>query len=132
MFDLNNKFRKLANVKTYSSSLQFELINLRTDVEPRYVNLGKCCSQGERIKFISLFKKYKDVFSWTYKELKTYDTNIIQHVILIRAGVKPYQHPLRKMHPKLEPLIQSEVKKLLDAKIILKVKHSEWVSIWCQ
>ena len=32
------------------------------------------------------------------------------------------------MHPKLETLIQSEVKKLLDAKIIFKVRHSEWVS----
>ena len=32
------------------------------------------------------------------------------------------------MHPKIEPLIQSEVKKLLDAKIIFKVRHSEWVS----
>ena len=32
------------------------------------------------------------------------------------------------MHPKLEPLIQSEVKKLLDARIIFKVRHSEWVS----
>ena len=32
------------------------------------------------------------------------------------------------MHPKLEPLIQSEVKKLLDAKIIFKVRHSKWVS----
>ena len=35
---------------------------------------------------------------------------------------------MRKMHPKLEPLIQSEVKKLLDAKNIFKVKHLEWVS----
>ena len=32
------------------------------------------------------------------------------------------------MHPKREPLIQSEVKKMLDAKIIFKVIHSEWVS----
>ena len=32
------------------------------------------------------------------------------------------------MHPKLEPLIQSEVNKLLDARIVFKVKHSEWVS----
>ena len=32
------------------------------------------------------------------------------------------------MHPKLELLIQSEVKKLLDARIIFKVRHSEWVS----
>ena len=32
------------------------------------------------------------------------------------------------MHPKLEPLIQNEVKKVLDAKIIFKVRHLEWVS----
>ena len=128
MFDLDNKFRKPVNVKTHSSSLQFGLINLGTEAEPRYVNLGKCCSPGERSKFISLFKQYKDVFSWTYEELKTYDTKIIQHVIPIRARDKPYQQPLRKMYPKLEPLIQSEVKKLLDAKIIFKVRHSEWVS----
>ena len=56
MFDLDNKFRKTVNVKTHSSSLQFELINLGTEAEPKYVNLGKCCSSGERSKFISLFK----------------------------------------------------------------------------
>ena len=60
--------------------------------------------------------------------MKTYDVSIIKHIIPIKAGVKPYQQPLRKMHPKLEPLIQSEVKKLLDARIIFKVRHSEWVS----
>ena len=117
MFDLNEKFRRPANVKTHSSSLQFELINLGTEMDPKYVSLGKCCSPGERSKFISLFKQYKDVFAWTYEDLKTYDTNIIQHVIPIKSGIKPYQQPLRKMHPKLEPLIQSEVKKLLDARI---------------
>ena len=55
-------------------------------------------------------------------------TNIIQHVIPIKGGIKPYQQPLRNMHPKMEPLIQREVKKLLNAKIIFKVRHSEWVS----
>ena len=28
----------------------------------------------------------------------------------------------------MEPLIQNEVRKLLDARIIFKVRHSEWVS----
>ena len=92
------------------------------------MNLGKCCSPGERSKFISLFRQYKDVFDWIYEDLMMYDTKIIQHVIPIKVGIKPYQQPLRKMHPKLKPLIQSEVKKLLDAKIIFKVRHSEWVS----
>ena len=59
--------------------------------------------------------------------MNTYDTRIIQHVIPIKAGVKSFQQPPRKMHPKLEPLIQNEVKKLLDVKIILRVRHSEWV-----
>ena len=104
--------------------MQYEMVNLGTKFEPKYVNLGKCFSLGERNKFISLFQKYKDVFAWTYEDLKTYDTRIIQHVIPIKVGVKPFQQPLRKMHPKLEPLIQSEVKKLLDAKIIFRVRHS--------
>ena len=56
MFDLDSKFRRPANVKTHRSSLQFELINLGTEVKPKYVNLGKCCALGERNKFISLFK----------------------------------------------------------------------------
>ena len=115
-------------MKTHSSTLQFKLINLGSEMVPKFMNLGKCCSPTERDKFISLFKQYKDVFAWTYQELKTYDTSIIKHVVPIKAGVKPYQQPLRKMHPKLEPLIQSEVKKLLDARIIFKVRHSEWVS----
>ena len=63
MFDLDNKFRRPANVKTHNSSLQFELINLGTQVEPKYVNLGKCSPPGERKKFISFFKQYKYVFS---------------------------------------------------------------------
>ena len=49
MFDLNRKFRKPANIKTNSSSMQYEMINLGTKAEPKYVNLGKCFSPGERI-----------------------------------------------------------------------------------
>ena len=71
MFDLHNKFIKLANVKTNSSSMQYELINLGTEAEPKYVNLGKWCSLGERSRFISLFQQYKDIFTWTYEYLKT-------------------------------------------------------------
>ena len=129
MFDLNRKFIKPSNIKTNSSSMQYELLNLGTEAEPKYVNLGNCFSHRERSKFINLFQQYKDIFSWTYEDLNTYDTSIIQHVIPIKAGVKPFQRQLRKMHPKLEPLIQNEVNKLLDAKIIFKVRNSEWVEV---
>ena len=48
MFDLHKKFRNTTSVKTNSSSMQYELINLGTEAEPKYVNLGKCCSPIER------------------------------------------------------------------------------------
>ena len=127
MFDLNKKFRNPANVKMNNSAMPDELINLGTEDEPIYVNLGKCCSPGDRSEFISLFQQYKDVFSFTYEDLKTYYTHIIQHVIPIKVGVKPFQQPLRKMNNKLEPQIQNDVKKLLDVKIIFRVRHLEWV-----
>ena len=58
MFDLQNKFRKPANVKTNSSSMQSEMVNLGSEAGPKYVNLGKCCSPAERCKFIKLFQQY--------------------------------------------------------------------------
>ena len=70
LFDLNRTFRRPTNAKIDSSSMQYELINLGTVAKPKYVNLGKCCSLGERSKFISLFQQYKDIFAWTYEDLR--------------------------------------------------------------
>ena len=41
MFDLNNKFRKPTNIKTNSSYMQYDFVNLGIEAEPKYVNLGK-------------------------------------------------------------------------------------------
>eukprot|EP00253_Pinus_taeda_P022398 PITA_22398 len=41
---------------------------------------------------------------------------------------KPVQEKLRKIHPNLEGQIKSELNKLLKAKIIFPVRHSNWVS----
>ena len=49
-------------------------------------------------------------------------------MIPIKTGVKLFQQQLRNMHPKLEPMIHNEVKNLLDANIVFKVQHSEWVA----
>ena len=70
MCDLHEKFRNQANVKSNSSSIKYELINLGTEAKPKYVNFEKCCSLGERNRFINLFQQYKDIFAWTYEDPK--------------------------------------------------------------
>jgi hypothetical protein len=71
--------------------MQFEVINLGTNNMPQNINLGKNFSLTERQAFIKLFKEYKDIFSWTYDDLKTYDTNIIQHIIPMKPQTNPFQ-----------------------------------------
>jgi len=56
----------------------------------------------EKSTFIRLLKQYKNVFAWTYDDLKTYDTSIIQHTIPMTSDEKSIQQKLRKIHPNLE------------------------------
>jgi hypothetical protein len=127
-YDLHDKFRKSVNCKMNSSSLTHENVNLGTKDNPQCINLGLGCSEQENMSFVKLFKEFKDVFAWTYDDLKTFDPNIIQHTIPIKPQTQPFQQKLRKMHSKLEPTVKKELKKLLNAKIIFPVKHTQWVS----
>jgi hypothetical protein len=77
---------------------------------------------------MKLFKEYKDVITWTYKDLKTYDTKIIQHIIPLKEDAKPFQQNLRKMHPSLEALVKKELNKFLMDKIVFLVRHTTWVA----
>ena len=77
---------------------------------------------------MKLFREYKDIFAWTYEDMKTYDMKIIQHVIPLKENAKPFQQKLRKMHPSLEPLVKKELNKLLMAKIIFPIRHTTWVA----
>lgn len=108
--------------------MQYEVINLGTKQNPHNVNLGTRCSPSERETFIKLFKEYKDIFTWTYDDFKTYDTKIIQHVIPLHKGTKTLQQKLRKMHPTLSHLAEKELNKLVVAKIIFPICHSHWVA----
>ena len=73
-------------------------------------------------------KKYMDVFAWSYKDLKEYDTSIIQHTILIKPREKPFKQKLRRINPKLVPIIEKEVKRLFDENIIVTLRFSKWVA----
>ena len=72
-------------------------------------------------------KKYFDVFAWSYDDLKVYNTNIIQQTILIKENEKPFKQKLRRLNILLLSLIEKEIKKLFDAKIIVSLRHTEWL-----
>ena len=73
-------------------------------------------------------KRYTNVFSWIYEDIKEYDTSIIQHIIPIKPGEKPFRQKLRRVNPMLLPIIEKEIKKLFNAKIIVTLRFSKWVA----
>jgi hypothetical protein len=42
-------------------------------------------------------------------------------------GSKPFRKKMRQFNPMLFPIIEKELKRLLDAKIIVPLRYSEWV-----
>jgi hypothetical protein len=116
--DPRGRFKGSTNTKTRSSCPMLETINLGTPENPKNINLGKTVSKEERKAYLKLFRQYQDVFAWSYRDLKIYDTRIFQKSIPLKPEVKPFQQKLEKYHPSLEPLMCQELKKLLDAKII--------------
>jgi hypothetical protein len=68
------------------------------------------------------------MFTWTYEDLKTYDTVVIEHKIPLKEEAKTFRKKLRQINMMLLPVTEKEVKKLLDAQIIVPLRYSEWVA----
>ena len=94
MFDLKDHFKGPKNVKSGSFCPLHGTVNLGTPKTSKNVNLGKTISKGERNSYLKLFRQYQNVFMWSYKDLKMYDTRIIQHTIPLNPKMKPFQQNL--------------------------------------
>ena len=54
-----------------------EDVNIGTNEQPRIIKITRTLSPKSKQKYISLMKEYSNVFSWSYKDLKAYDSSII-------------------------------------------------------
>jgi hypothetical protein len=102
--------------------------NIGTPEEPKFVKLSRSLTTEQRAEYTELLKEFADVFAWTYEDLKTYDTSVIEHKIPLKEEAKPFRKKLRQINPMLLPVMEKEVKKLLEAQIIVPLRYSEWVA----
>jgi ribonuclease HI len=102
--------------------------NIGTPEEPKFVKLSSSLTTEQRAEYTELLKEFADVFAWTYEDLKTYDTSVIEHKIPLKEGAKSFRQKLRQINPMLLPVMEKEVKKLLEAQIIVPLRFSDWVA----
>ena len=87
---MQDKLKGVPNYKTNRSNMCYETINLGTESNLQNINLGSDCTSNEKLAFLKLFSELKNVFSWSYDDLKAFDTQIIQHVISMKPQSKPF------------------------------------------
>jgi hypothetical protein len=102
--------------------------NIDTQEEPKFVKLSRILTKEQRDEYTELLREFVDVFAWTYEDLKTYDTSVIEHKIPLKEEAKPFRHKLRQINPMLLLIMEREVTKLLDSQIIVPLRYSEWVA----
>ena len=126
--DLFDKNDVAKNPKVTPNNDEVKYFNISTDVEPKRIKLSKALDLKNRQKCVTLMKEFSDVFAWSYDDLKEYDTDIIQHSIWIKKDKKPFRKKLRRIDPLVLPLIEKEIRKFFDAKIIVSLRFSKWLA----
>ena len=96
--------------------------------EPRLIKVGVQLSSEELESYRALVKEYRDIFAWSYKEMKGIPPDVVQHRIPLVPGALPIRQKERRMNPQLQLLVKAELEKLLQAGFIKPVEITDWVS----
>jgi len=106
LFDSNDVPRK---PKKELLKSDIEECNIGTKENPKLIKISKSLPPTEKVIYLELLKEFQDVFAWSYEDLKSYGTSIIQHTIPIKENQKPFRQKLRRINHILIPSIEKEI-----------------------
>ncbi|KAL0415951.1 UNVERIFIED_CONTAM: Transposon Tf2-11 polyprotein [Sesamum latifolium] len=103
-------------------------VNLGNTEDPLPIYTSASLTQEEEWAYNTLLHEFKDVFAWSYKEMPGLDPKVVVHHLSVKKGVRPIKQGQRRFRPKLIPLIETEVNKLIEVGFIREVKYPMWIS----
>jgi len=121
----NNVVSKKSSIQSQEKDVFY--YNIGTAVDPKIIKLSNALSEEQKRRYVNMMKEFVDVFAWSYEDPKIFDIEIIQHNIPLKMGSKHFRQKMRQFNPMLLLIIEKELKILLDAKIIVPLRYSEWV-----
>ncbi|KAL0325191.1 UNVERIFIED_CONTAM: Transposon Tf2-12 polyprotein [Sesamum radiatum] len=103
-------------------------LNLGTTKEPHPKFVSALLSLEEEEQYFKTLGEYKDVFTWTHKEMPGLEPKVAIHHLSIKHGARHIKQSQRVLHLDLIPRIETEVNKLTNARFIREVKYPMWIS----
>mgnify|MGYP000061183958 FL=1 len=94
--------------------------------EPRPVSVAKEIQLAEKTTTMELLKEYKDVFAWSYEDMKGLDPQFYQHQMHLSKDAKPVAQRCYQMNLNYTARVIKEIDKLLRVTFIQLVNHQSW------
>jgi hypothetical protein len=121
LFDSNDVSKKFSMKNQEQEVME---CNIGTTANPKVVKISKALSEEKRHRYVILMKTNYNMFEWSYEDLNTFDTDIIEHKIPLKVGSNPFKKKIRQFNPMLMYIIEKELKIMLDAKINVPLRYS--------
>ena len=100
---------------------QLEEVDLGTRDAPKAVYVAKEMLPKEKEATIELLKEFRDMFTWSYEDMRGLDPQLYQYQKHLSKGAKPVVQGRFRMNP-------NYVAKLLRVGFIGPVKQATWLS----
>lgn len=102
--------------------------NLGEEVAPKNILVGDDWNPLLKTAAFKIFMEYKNVFAWTYKDLKGIPPTLCVHQIPLVPGAILVRKKSYRMNKNYMARVNDEIERMLKEGIIFKVQTSEWVS----
>ncbi|MCO5586949.1 hypothetical protein L7F22_040894 [Adiantum nelumboides] len=96
--------------------------------EPKPAYITTDLTEEEEKLLVASLKQCKDVFAWSYKDLKGEDPNIFQHKIPLKSDAKSSRQRPYTYNETFARKIKEEIYKFKEAEFIYEIEHTDWVS----
>jgi hypothetical protein len=109
-------------------SQQLMKFNLGIDVKPHMVKINAQLEISKVLDVEQLLKEFKDVFAWTYKDLKGIPPKLAQHKVELDTTI-PLAHQARYiLNPNYAIIVKQNIDKLLANGFIEFIEEATWLS----
>ena len=92
---------------------QLEEVDLGTKDKPRPVNVAKEMPNEEKKPMVALLMDFRDVFAWSYEDMRGVDPQLYQHQIHFNTDARTVAQRRYRMNPNYVAKVTEEVDKLL-------------------
>ncbi|MCO5588455.1 hypothetical protein L7F22_042411 [Adiantum nelumboides] len=96
--------------------------------DPNPIYIATDLSPEEEEELIKLLRDYKDVFVYSYKDLKGVDLEIYQHTISLKTNAKSSRQRPYTYNDTFAKRIKEEIDKLMKVEFIYEIELTDWVS----